>query len=160
MNKLQKPEQDYIWLINLSKEDRINALYKETPHSLSRVCHQCIDSRVFTTIDVKAVVEDMMYAVLVFWRKAQQWDILAINSLWRFSKHISQKWDVRAAFMTKLGGQKDDFDNQMLEIYTTVIWMLHEKPVYVKYIKDVIEDTSSNIVSVLDNSDVKDLDVD
>ena len=157
MDTLYKKEWiDYTRLKSLSPEDRIEALYHQTPHSLSRVCLQCIDMWFETKSSEKDIITDMVCAVSYFWKKAQMWDKKAIDTLWRFSNHIVWSWRLRFTYVIKLAMNKTLFDNELSTAYEKAISSLHERPQYIRFIKDVTDDTAKGIVNAIDNNTVKD----
>ncbi len=158
---------NYKALWNLSREERIKLLRKNSPHSLSRVCFQCMNIGLEIWSNHESIIDDMAAAVLIFAEKAQIWDQKALDTLGRFSTHISTREEmlqnngkenpnskkVRQRFFTTLWNeQKVYFDTTMQDIYTKAIWIVWWVPQYVHYIK---ENTSHSLLSTLDNSDVK-----
>lgn len=144
---------DYTRLKNLSPQDRIEALYNQTPHSLSRVCLQCIEMGFETKSNENDIVADMVCAIQHFWKKAQLWDKKAIDTLWRFSNHITGSWRLRFSYVTKLAMNKALFDNEISTAYEKAISWLHERPQYVKFMRNFVDETAKNIVAVIDNTD-------
>ena len=154
MDTLNKKDWiDYTRLKTITPQDRIQALYNQTPHSLSRVCLQCIDIWIETNCDAKEIITDMIYAIEYFWNKAQHWDKKAIETLWRFSNHITGSWRLRFAYITKLATDKNLFDNEVWYAYEKVISSLLERPQYKRFAKDVTDDTAKEIAWVIDNKD-------
>lgn len=143
---------DYIWLKNLSREDRIQALYNQTPHSLSRVCLQLIDIGCATEIDDTWIVDDMAYAIWYFGGRAALGDKRAIDTLWRFSNHMSGNGRLRYNYVIKLAGNKTYFDTELTTAYENAVGQLRERPKLVRYVKDITEDTAHAITTVIDTT--------
>lgn len=157
MDTLYKNEWvDYTRLKSLSPQDRIESLYNQTPHSLSRVCLQCIEMWFETKSGEQEIIADMVCAIDHFWKKAQIWDKKAIDTLWRFSNHITWSGRLRFTYIIKLAMNKTLFDNELSSAYEKAISLLHKRPQYIRFLKDVTDDTAKEIVTAIDNNTVID----
>jgi hypothetical protein len=61
---------DYTTLANLPRHERIERIYTQTPHSLSKVCFQCIELGKEVNTSTTDIVDDMTYAISFFAQKA------------------------------------------------------------------------------------------
>lgn len=159
----------YKKLAALPREQRIPLLYNHKSHSLSWVCHQCIDIWLWAWTSHEDIIADMVYAINFFAQQAVSWNSIARDTLTRFSNHVSTREEmiannwienknnkkVRERFLTGAWNEsKIYFDISMQEAYTNALNLLNIKwlPTIVPYIK---KKTAEQLNIVLDNSNTK-----